>query len=143
MEINLIGAGIVNSFKPYCRKHVINSLDVCEFALLNTIIIGIILIGYIIWSSKSFGDICNKYCMLSWSQIFSIVALGIVTVVGTLLKLSYDKETNPTFTNEMIVKGITGIVIIMVGILCYNETYTFNVWIGIAFILYGLYLINH
>jgi drug/metabolite transporter (DMT)-like permease len=142
MNINLVGAGIMNSVKPYCRKHVINSLEAVEFALLNTIIIGMILLGYIVISKKSVKDICTKYYSLTWTQLISIIALSIITVAGTILKLSHDKTSNPTLTNGLIVKGITSLIIIVVGIAFYNETYTWKTWLGIGTISIGLYLLR-
>jgi len=142
MDINLVGAGIMNSVKPYCRKHVIESLEASEFALLNTIIIGFILVVYIVWSKKSVKDICSKYYTLTWTQLISIIALSIITVTGTILKLTHDKKSNPTFTNGLIVKGITSAIVITVGILFYNETYTWKTWLGIAMIGIGLYLLG-
>jgi drug/metabolite transporter (DMT)-like permease len=142
MDINLVGAGIMNSIKPYCRKHVIESLDAFEFALLNTLIIALILISYIILSKKSIKDICYKYYVLTWSQIISISLLSLITVIGTITKLSYDKSTNPTFTNGLIVKSITAAIIIFVGIFYYNESYTWKTWLGIFALSSGLYLIS-
>ena len=126
MNINLVGAGIMNSVNPYCRKHVINSLEAVEFALLNTIVIGVILLVYIIISKKSIKDICVKYYSLTWTQLISLIALSIITVTGTILKLTHDKISNPTLTNGLIVKGITSLIIIVVGIAFYNETYTWK-----------------
>jgi drug/metabolite transporter (DMT)-like permease len=142
MDINLVGAGIMNSVKPYCRKHVINSLEAVEFALLNTIVIGAILLGYIVMSKKSIKDICVKYYSLTWTQLISLIALSIITVTGTILKLTHDKTSNPTLTNGLIVKGITSLIIIVVGITFYNETYTWKTWMGIATISLGLYLLG-
>jgi drug/metabolite transporter (DMT)-like permease len=142
MNINLVGAGVMNSLKPYCRKHVINSLEAIEFALLNTIIIGTILLGYIIWSKRSIKDICARYYSLTWTQIISITALSAITVVGTILKLTHDKTSNPTITNGLIVKGITSAIIIFIGIAFFNETYTWKTWVGIATISIGLYLLG-
>jgi drug/metabolite transporter (DMT)-like permease len=142
MDINLVGAGIMNSVKPYCRKHVINSLEAVEFALLNTLVIGAILLGYVIISKKSIKDICVKYYSLTWTQLVSIIALSVITVTGTILKLTHDKTSNPTLTNGLIVKGITSLIIIVVGITFYNETYTWKTWMGIATISVGLYLLG-
>lgn len=142
MNINLIGAGVMNSIKPYCKKHVIDSLEAVEFALLNTLIIGLILVAYIILSKKSIKDVCYKYYLLSPIQLLSIITFSIITVIGTILKLSYDKKNPPTFTNELIVKGITSAIIIVVGVMFYNETYTFKTYIGIITICFGLHLLG-
>jgi len=141
MNINLIGAGVVNSLKPFCRKHVIESLEESEFALLNTIMILFLLLGYIIYSKKSIKKICFKYYNLTWMQICAITALSLITVIGSMLKLSFYKQNNPTFRNEMIVKGITSAIIIFIGIIFYNEAYTWKTFLGIGMISLGLYLL--
>ena len=87
-------------------------------------------------------NVCSKYYTLTWTQIISISALSIITVAGTMLKLTHDKQSNPTFTNGLIVKGITSAIVILVGIMFYNETYTWKTWLGIATISMGLYLLS-
>lgn len=143
MNINLVGAGVINSIKPYCKKYVIESLEAFEFALLNTLIIVLLLFGYMIYSKKSIATICYKYYALTWTQIFFIITLSIITLTGTLLKLSYDKTHPHTFTNGMVVKGITSMIVIIVGIMFYNEIYTIKTYIGIIIISIGLYLLEY
>ena len=141
MNVSLIGVGVVNSFKPFCRKHVIDSLEESEFALLNTIIILFLILGYIIYSKKSIKKICYKYYSLSWMQIIAITTLSLITVIATMLKLSYYKQNDPTFKNELIVKGVTSAIIIFVGIVFYNDTFTWKTCSGIVMISLGLYLL--
>lgn len=43
----------------------------------------------------------------------------------------------------MVVKGITSLIVIIVGIMFYNEIYTVKTYIGIIVISLGLYLLKY
>jgi uncharacterized membrane protein len=144
MNTILIGAGLVNSIKPYCRKHVINSLDSHEFIFLNTIIISLIIISYLIYKKTCITDLYYKYSSLTFTQIASITILSLITVFGTLMKLNMDKENNNsnTFMNGLLIKGVTSATIIFIGIAFFNEKYTWKTWLSILMIATGIYLIQ-
>ena len=144
MNTILIGAGLVNSIKPYCRKHVINSLDSHEFIFLNTIIISIIVISYLVYKKTCITDLYYKYSSLTFTQIASITILSLITVFGTLMKLNMDKENNNsnTFMNGLLIKGVTSATIIFIGIAFFNEKYTWKTWLSILMIASGIYLIQ-
>jgi multidrug transporter EmrE-like cation transporter len=74
-------------------------------------------------------------------QISAITTLSLITFIGTMLKLSYYKKNNPTFKHELIVKGITSAIVIFVGMMFYNEAYTWKTCTGIGMISLGLYLL--
>ena len=145
MNTYLVGAGLVNSIKPYCRKHVITSLDSHEFMFLNTIIISLIIIFYLLYKKTCVSDLYYKYTSLTLTQIASITILSIITVFGTLMKLNMDKENNSssnTFMNGLLVKGVTSATIIFIGIIFFNEKYTWKTWLSIFMIASGVYLIQ-
>ena len=144
MSTFLIGAGLINSIKPYCRKHVINSLETHEFMFLNTIIISILIISYLLYKKTCINDLYYKYTSLNFTQIASIVLLSMITVFGTLMKLNMDKENNgsSTFMNGLLVKGVTSATIIFIGMAFFNEKYTWKTWLSIFMIAGGIYLIQ-
>ena len=144
MSVFLIGAGLINSVKPYCRKHVINSLETHEFMFLNTIIISILIISYLLYKKTCINDLYYKYTSLNFTQIASIVILSMITVFGTLMKLNMDKENNgsSTFMNGLLVKGVTSATIIFIGMAFFNEKYTWKTWLSIFMIAGGIYLIQ-
>ena len=144
MSVYLIGAGLINSVKPYCRKHLINSLETHEFMFLNTIIISIIIISYLLYKKTCINDLYYKYTSLNFTQIASIVLLSMITVFGTLMKLNMDKENNgsSTFMNGLLVKGVTSATIIFIGMAFFNEKYTWKTWLSIFMIAGGIYLIQ-
>jgi multidrug transporter EmrE-like cation transporter len=144
MSVYLIGAGLINSVKPYCRKHLINSLETHEFMFLNTIIISILIISYLLYKKTCINDLYYKYTSLTFTQIASIVILSMITVFGTLMKLNMDKENNgsSTFMNGLLVKGVTSATIIFIGMAFFNEKYTWKTWLSIFMIAGGIYLIQ-
>ena len=144
MSVFLIGAGLINSVKPYCRKHLINSLETHEFMFLNTIIISILIISYLLYKKTCINDLYYKYTSLNFTQIASIVILSMITVFGTLMKLNMDKENNGsnTFMNGLLVKGVTSATIIFIGMAFFNEKYTWKTWLSIFMIAGGIYLIQ-
>ena len=143
MNTYLIGAGLVNSIKPYCRKHVITSLDAHEFMFLNTLFISFFIMCYLIYRKTSISDMYSKYSALTLTQLISITILSLITVSGTFMKLSMDKNVQTsTFTNGLLIKGVTSATIIFIGIAFFNEKYTWKTWLAIILIATGIYLLN-
>jgi drug/metabolite transporter (DMT)-like permease len=144
MSTFLIGAGLINSIKHYCRKHLVNSLETHEFMFLNNIIISILIISYLLYKKTCINDLYYKYTSLNFTQIASIIVLSMITVFGTLMKLNMDKENNSssTFMNGLLVKGVTSATIIFIGMAFFNEKYTWKTWLSIFMIAGGIYLIQ-
>ena len=96
MNLSLLGSGLLNCIKPYCRKHVISSLDSHEFMFLNTFLISfslIIYLMYLIYMEKtSSTDLYNKYTNLSTTQVVSAISFSLITVTGTILIINVDKK---------------------------------------------------
>jgi len=143
MNTYLIGAGLVNSVKPYCRKHVITSLDAHEFMFLNTLFISFFIICYLIYRKTSISDMYSKYSTLTLTQLISITILSLITVSGTFMRLSMDKNVETsTFANGLLIKGVTSAAVIFIGITFFNEKYTWKTWLAIILIATGIYLLN-
>jgi multidrug transporter EmrE-like cation transporter len=146
MDVTMIGSGIINSIKPFCKKHVITSLDPHEFIFLNTFLITSILLIYFIYLSVyekyNIYSLYNKYSSLSKSQIIAISGLSLITLSSTFIGLSSQKNQTSNVKNNLIMKSMTTILIIIIGIYMFEEEYTkFDIF-GIILILCGIYLIN-
>jgi drug/metabolite transporter (DMT)-like permease len=145
----MVGSGIINTIKPFCKKHILNSLDGHEFVFLNTFLITSILLIYFIYLSVyqshekyNLHGLYNKYTNLSKSEICAIVGLSLITLSSTFIGLhNQNKITN--VKNNLIMKSITTILIIAIGIYMYEEEYNKIDIIGIIFILCGIYLVNN
>lgn len=146
MNIQLFGSGIINTIKPYCKKHINSYLEAHEFMLLNTFLISTILSFYFIYlifyDKTNVTDIYSKYTNLSNTQIFAIITLSLVTVISTIIGINADKKYNKSVTTNLMVKAFTTIIIIIAGIYLFEEKYTNYDFIGMILIIAGIYFIN-
>ena len=146
MNAMMFGSGIINSIKPFCKKHVINTLDPHEFIFLNTFLITFILLIYFIYLSiyekYNVYTLYNKYTTLSKSQLFAIVGLSSITLTTMFIGLSSQKTQITNVKSSLMMKSMTTILIIIIGIYMFEEEYTqFDIF-GIILILSGIYMIN-
>lgn len=142
----LLGTSLVKSINPYCRKHVLSTLEADEFMLMNTFFITIFLIIYFIYTiitnSNKHVELYNKYSNLSYTQVFAAVAFSIITVGTTYFVINIDKNYGNPFTNNLIIKVFTTIIIVIIGYYIFGENYSWSKITGIAILILGLYLLN-
>ena len=142
----MIGSGLINSIKPFCKKHILNSLDPHEFVFLNTFLITLFLLLYFIYLSindkYNIYGLYDKYTNLSKSQFLAIVGISTITLSSTFLGLTMNKTNGINIKNNLIIKSITTILVIAIGVYVYEEEYTRIDIFGIFLILVGIYMIN-
>jgi multidrug transporter EmrE-like cation transporter len=146
MDTMMFGSGIINSIKPFCKRHITNTLDPHEFIFLNTFLITSILLIYFIcltiYEKYNISGLYNKYTNLSRSEFLAILSLTIITIGSTLTGLSVQKNKSTASKNNLIIKSITTIIVIGVSIYIYDEDYNnFDIF-GIILIICGIYMIN-
>jgi drug/metabolite transporter (DMT)-like permease len=146
MDVSILGSGIINSFKPYCKKHAIETLDAHEFLFLNTFLISSILLIYFIYLSiyekYNVYTLYDRYRNLSKSQFIAVVGLSSITLISTFIGLNADKNNSRNVKTNLITKSITTILIIAIGVYVYEETYSGYDIFGILLVLCGIYMIN-
>jgi len=142
----LLGSSIAQSINPYCRKHLLSSLEAEEFMFMNSFLISFFLIIYFIYliiiNSNKHIDLYNKYTNLSYTQIFAGIAFSGITLLTTYFIINVDKNYGDPFTNSLIIKVFTTIIIIIVGFYIFEEKFTWSKIIGIIILLTGLYLLS-
>ena len=142
----MIGSGLINSIKPFCKKHILNSLDPHEFVFLNTFLITLFLLLYFIYLSinnkYNIYGLYDKYTNLSKSQFLAIVGISTITLSSTFIGLTMNKTNGINIKNNLIIKSITTILVIAIGVYVYEEEYTRIDIFGIFLILVGIYMIN-
>jgi drug/metabolite transporter (DMT)-like permease len=146
MDATMIGSGLINSIKPFCKKHILNSLDPHEFVFLNTFLITLFLLLYFIYLSinekYNIYGLYDKYTNLSKSQFLAIVGISTITLSSTFIGLTMNKTNGINIKNNLIIKSITTILVIAIGVYVYEEEYTRIDIFGIFLILVGIYMIN-
>jgi len=142
----LLGSSIAKSINPYCRKHILSSLEAEEFMFMNSFFITFFLIIYFIYLTITISnkhiDLYNKYTNLSYTQVFAAIIFSGITLLTTYFIINVDKSYGDPYTNSLIVKVFTTIIVVVVGFYIFEEKFTWSKIIGIIILLTGLYLLN-
>ena len=147
MYSTLIGNSLFNIAKPYCKKHALNNLDATEFIFMNTFFITLILTVYFIYiviqDKEYFTNMYDKCFNLGKTEYFAIIAFSAITISSTFLTVNMDKTYNTPVINKFMMKAITTIIMICIGIYMFEESYSYSKIGGIALIVLGVYLLSN
>ena len=141
----LIGITMLEQFRPYFRKHISNVLDHHEYFLLSAMMILSIItmyVVYLVWISgtTTLGTMTTNLSELSCTEVFFIFVLSSLTVITGLLIFELDKNHNTPLLNSVLLKSISTISVICVGVVIFEERYKIHQVIGLGLIVLGIYL---
>ena len=137
----VIFTGVLKTFNPYLRKNILLSLDPHDYLFLNTFIIFIFSMMYLIY--KIFFDnhdivkMFVKYKSLTLTQIIFALLIGIVTIFSSLVISNLDKYYNTPLINSMILKLLSAILLLLSGVFLFNEKYNYKQIIGLVLAIVG------
>lgn len=142
----LLSISLLNSIKPHCRKYLTNTLNTQEFMFLNTFIIFVSFLIYLVYlTSNNFIElqpILNKYYNLTLLQFIAAFTFSISTIITTFFIIKIDKNTSNPLINELMIKSITTIIVIFTSIYILGESFTYYKLFGIIFLMLGLFLLS-
>ena len=137
--------GILKTFSPYLRKNILLTLDPHDYLFLNTFIIFIFSVIYllykIIFQNHSFENMIHKYTTLSLTQVLFALLIGFVTIVSSIVIINLDKYYNTPLINSMIMKILSAILLLFTGIFIFKEKYSYKQLIGLLLALIGGFLL--
>jgi drug/metabolite transporter (DMT)-like permease len=81
----------------------------------------------------------NIYC-LSCTEVIAIFVLSCLTVITGLLVFELDKNYNTPLMNEILLKSMSTIAVICVGVFIFEEKYKIHQIGGIGMVIMGIYL---
>ena len=141
----LLGLTLLKPFRPYFRKHISDVLDHHEYFLLSTIMILFIIFMYIVYlvlisGKTTVGKMLTNMSGLSYTEILAIFVLSSLTVISGLLLFELDKNHNTPLFNSILLKSISTISVICIGVFVFGEKYKIHQVIGVVLILAGIYL---
>jgi drug/metabolite transporter (DMT)-like permease len=142
----IFGMSLLKSGVPYFRKHLLLTLTSIELVFLNTFIIftlvGIIFLYYLIVDEKFTVDkLIEKYKNLEITQIIALIVIGLLTVSSSIIINEFDKKFNTPLINNLFIRGVSLIFVILVGVFLFEEKYNWKQILGIGFTIVGLFLI--
>ena len=140
----LFGISILKSMEPFFRKDVLQTFNNEEFLFVNTLMISILIIVYTLYmhiTKKSNLSIVKKLKTFSFSQIAFLIGLALITFVSTVSIFKISNEFNTQNLNALI-KTLTTVFALFIGVTFYNEQYTATQIYGIIITIIGIYLIT-
>ena len=135
----LVGLTFMKSFIPYIRKHMLNVLESHELLFVNTIVYTILVSIVFLYNSRS-GKHLTNYKKLSFTHIWCIIAIATITIASTLFAYELDKNYNTPFLNSMFKMAASVVLLFFTGVLFFDEKYTFKHMLGVAFMIFGVFL---
>ena len=106
----VIFTGVLKTFSPYLRKNILMSLDPHDYLFLNTFIIFIFSMVYLIYKiffeNHDIVKMFTKYKSLTLTQLIFALLIGVVTILSSLVILNLDKYYNTPLINSIILLEI-------------------------------------
>jgi drug/metabolite transporter (DMT)-like permease len=84
--------------------------------------------------------IIDTFNILTLEEYFFIIALSSLTIVSGIFIYEMDKNYNTPFLNNLFIKSSGTLALIFISIFMFNESYKPHQFVGILFILLGVYL---
>jgi len=133
----IFGISVLKSMRPYIRQNVFDKISSAEFIFLNSIFIGILsgIYAYIVN-----GENPARIWSLSYTQYSMGLFLGMMTVVSSVMIFKLQEEGIITMT--FLLKSISAIVMLIVGVLFFNETLSEKQIVGIVLGILAVFLIK-
>jgi multidrug transporter EmrE-like cation transporter len=74
-------------------------------------------------------------------EIGSVIVLSALTVLSGIMLFEFDKSYNTPLINTIFIKSIGALSIVFIGVVIFEESYSYANWLGILMIIIGLYLV--
>lgn len=140
----LLGVTMLKSIRPVFKKNVMQSIDNYSYLLLNTLFISIFVMLYFIYlNSKNvkFTQVVDNCKSMNVVQVISMILISFLTIISTILVMNMDQSSLST-TSVTIMKSISSIILVLLGIFIYKEKYNFTQIYGVILTIVGIYFIS-
>jgi multidrug transporter EmrE-like cation transporter len=128
--------------RPYFRKHVMNTLDPHDFFFVNSFFISVCVIlyfGYIyLFKNEIVKRTYTNCSKLTLSQIGSLILIAFITIASSLLFFHMEKYVNTPFINNIVLKGMSLIMLFLISYFIFDEVYHGGHLLGIGLTLAGI-----
>ncbi len=140
----LFGITMMKSMRPIFRKNVMQSIDNYSYLLLNTLFIALFVVLYFMYlNSKNvkFTEVVGNCKTMGIVQIISMLLVSFLTITSTILIMNMDQSQLST-TSITIMKSISTIFLVLLGIFIYKEHYNFTQLYGVLLTIVGIFFLS-
>ena len=132
MLFPILGLSLMNTFRPYFRKHIMDDISIGEFIFVNSIVIGTLSFLYVYIVKK---EKISKLFTLKPFQYGCLFFIGAATVLSSLVFLSY--EQSKFLEYSFLKRGISAILVVFLGYFVFKEELKWKQIGGIGLIVAG------
>jgi uncharacterized membrane protein len=124
----VVGLSMVKSIGPFLRQHVLESISIAEFIFVNSILIAMVSFMYVYVHRK---EPFTNLITMSNTQYGAIFVTSIVTILSAfaIVRLEEDGILSSIF----LVRTVSSIFAILIGIFLFEEQLTLYQIVGIIF----------
>ena len=147
-------SGIVKTFSPYMRKHILTTLESHEYFLLNLIIFLIIISivtfceyvyiqthNHVNKKQHSIVKLYRNCCKLTTTQKICAMTISLVTICTSIVMFELDKKLFTPLINSTIIKVISTFLLVLVSIFIFEEKYKYSQMFGLFLTVVGAVLL--
>jgi multidrug transporter EmrE-like cation transporter len=142
MLSHLTGLILLNSCRPYFRKHVLTTLNTEDFLFINSLFIASVVAIYFLYTYvyryNTVHRAFSNYKKLTYTQYGSLLVIALFAVFSTLMVLDLDKNYNTPSLNYIIIKSVSIVCLFLTGIVLFSEEYSLKQLVGIFLTTSGL-----
>ena len=139
----IIGITTLSSVRPYFRKHILDTLDPHDLLFIQAVTISIFVLLYFAYvyfaDYHKIKETYNNCCKLSNTQIIALTVMSMLTVFSSLLIFNIEKHYNTPFVNNILLKGASIVLLLLVSIFIFNESYSVAHTVGIILTIAGIF----
>jgi drug/metabolite transporter (DMT)-like permease len=136
--------GVLKTFSPYLRKNVLLTLDPHDYLFLNTFVIFIFTLIYLLYKiffqNHDVKEMVTKYNSLTVIQVIFILMMSLVTICSSIVVLNLDKYYNTPLINSMLLKIMSAVLLLFTGIFIFKEKYNYKQIFGLFLAVIGVLL---
>jgi drug/metabolite transporter (DMT)-like permease len=136
--------GTLKTFSPYLRKNILLTLDPHDYLFLNTFVIFIFTLIYLLYKiffqNHDVNEMIKKYNSLTVIQVIFILMMSLVTICSSIIVLNLDKYYNTPLINSMLLKIMSAVLLLFTGIFIFKEKYNYKQIFGLLLAVVGVLL---
>ena len=133
---------LMNSLRPIFKKNVMSSIDGYSYIFLNTLFISLFFMIYFLYLQANdiqFSDVLGNCFNMNCLQLISMLLISFFTVLSTIFIMNQQEMSTAVAT---IMKSISTIIFVLIGIFLYREKYTLIQFYGVFLTIIGIFFIS-
>jgi drug/metabolite transporter (DMT)-like permease len=137
----IVAAECAKLLTPFAREHLLLDLDPSECFLMNAVIVLVLILCYLgyraFYHDHKLNMTIKKIRNFSSAQLLFAAFVGCATVLSSMVVLTMDKHYNTPLVNSMLFKIVSIVLLLLIGVVFFKETYSYRQILGLIMAFFG------